>query len=249
MVEKLIEMFTPEVIVIAIIALAALTILTFLMLLIKMVSLSRVKKRLLNIAERSLALEEKQATFRQDAQRANNTIANFAQTADKIESFERRLDELAQKIVESQNLFAGLESALRGHESALKGLESALRGHESTLNEHESTLKGHESASKGHESKLKEHDILLGQAGQMMGKEAAGFSQVIQRIRILEEGFQGLKVFQRTFEQTRNRILNILGGVPVEMPPHNTPTTERKDSKEETVIPSEGKLPQHRRLS
>ena len=74
----------------------------------------------------------------------------------------------------------------------------------------------------------------------MMGQKAAGFNKAVQRIHTLEDEFQGLKVFQRTFEQARNRILNVLGGIPDDI---NTPTTEPNDSHEETVIPSEGKQP------
>ena len=156
---------------------------------------------------------------------------NFAEAAQRLGSIEQRLDEI-------DSTGARLTEATDKIESI-----------EGRLNECDKSIAKSHHQLAGHESKLKEHDTLFGQTGELMGKKAAGFNQAVQRIRILEEGFQGLKVFQRTFEQTRNRILNILGGVPVEMPPHNTPTTERKDSKEETVIPSEGKLPQHRRLS
>ena len=241
MVETFVEMFTPEVIAIAIAALTVLTLLTLLMLLIKIVSLSRVKKRLLNIAEKSLALEEKQATFRQDAQRVNNIIANFAQTSDKIEPIEHRLDEFGQKIIESQNLLAGLESAFKGHESVLKGHESILKEHESALRAYESKLKEYESALREYESKQKEHETLLGKAGKMMGKEAAGFTQVVQRIRILEDEFLSLKVFQRTFEITRNQILNVLVGMPINMPTHNVLPSELKNFNEETLGSSDRK--------
>ena len=200
MFEKMVEVFTPEMIAIAIVALAALTLLTLLVVLAKIVSLSRVKKRLLLIAEKSLALEEKQAALRQDRQRVNDTLADFAQAADKIGPIERRLDEFGHKITESQNLLAG------------------------------------------HESKLKEHDVLLGQAGQMMGKEAAGFTQVIQRIRILEDEFLSLKVFQRTFELTRNQILNVLVGMPVNLPAQNMLPTDPKAFNEETLTPSDPKM-------
>ncbi|MEJ2704299.1 MAG: hypothetical protein P8Z79_17830 [Sedimentisphaerales bacterium] len=57
----------------------------------------------------------------------------------------------------------------------------------------------------GFESKLREYDNLLGQAGQMMGKETAGFNQAVQRIRMLEEEFQGLRAFRHTFDETRSR--------------------------------------------
>jgi len=255
MVEKMVEIFTPEVIAITIAALAALTLLTFLMMLMNIVSLSRIKKRLFIIAEKSIALEEKQATFRQDAQMVNNTIANLAQTADKIGSIEHELDEFSQKIAESQNLLAGLESTLNGHESTLNGHESTLNGHESALNGHESTLKGlestqkglesilkeHESTLKEYESKQKEHDTLLGKAGQMMGKEAAGFTQVVQRIRILEDEFLSLKVFQRTFEITRNQILNVLVGMPINMPNYNMLPTEHRTFTEDPLASSDAK--------
>lgn len=234
MIEKLTEILTPEVIAVTLAALAALTIVTFLMLLIKIVSLSRVKKRLLNITDKSLALEQTQAMFRQDTQRVNDTIANFVQMPDKIELIEHRLDELGQKIAESQNLLASLESALQGH-------ESALRSNESILKEHESVLRKYESKQKQYESKQKEHETLLGEAGKMMGKEAAGFTQVVQRIRILEDEFLSLKVFQRTFEITRNQILNVLVGMPINLPSHSMLPTEFKNFNEETPASSDSK--------
>ena len=227
----MVDMFTPEVIAIVITALAALTLLTFLMLLIYIISQSKIKKRLLITEEKLLALEEKQAALRQDRQRVNSAVTNFAEAAQRTGSIEQRLDE-----IENNNVrFA----------EATDKIESIDR----RLNECDKSIAKSHHQLAGHESKLKEHDTLFGQTGELMGKKAAGFNQAVQRIRILEEEFQGLKVFQRTFEQTRNRILNVLGGVPVETSPQNTPTTEQKDSKEETVIPPEGNLPQHRRLS
>jgi len=225
MVEKIVEMFTPEMIAIAILSLTALTVFTFLMVLITIVSLSRVKKDLLSVAERSAELEEKHAALQQVRQTMSNTVARLTEVDDKIESIERRSDEFDNKI-------AGLAEAA----DKIGSIERHLNGFDHKIAENRNQLTGHES-------KLKEHDTLLGQAGQMMGKEAAGFNQAVQRIRILEEEFQGLKVFQRTFEQTRNRILNVLGATPGEMPPRNALTTEQKDPKGETVIQSEGKLP------
>ena len=169
----MVEMFTPEMMAIAIAALVVLNLLTFLTVLIKIVSLSRMM---------------------------GNTVANLAEAIDRVESIERRLDGFGDEIAGNQNRL------------------------------------------EGHGSKLNEHDTLLAQAGQMMGKEAAGFNQAIQRIHTLEDDIQGLKAFQRTFEQTRNRILDALGAMSVEIPPPNAQTTEQKDSKEETVIPSEEKI-------
>ncbi|MFC1636801.1 hypothetical protein ACFL5Z_18395 [Planctomycetota bacterium] len=201
MIEKMVEMFTPEMIAIAILALTVLTLFTSFMVLVTIVSVSRVKKHLLVIVEKSLELEEKHAVLQQARQMMSNNVARFTEDEDKIQSMERRLDEFDHTIAESQDQLTG------------------------------------------YASKLNEHDTLLGQAGQMMGEEAAGFKQAVQRIQVLEEKFQGLKVFQRTFEQTRNRILNVLGGVPVEMPSQNSLTAEQKDSKEEAVIPSEEERP------
>ncbi|MBN2316173.1 MAG: hypothetical protein JXM79_19760 [Sedimentisphaerales bacterium] len=236
-------------IAVTLVVLAVLTIVTFLMLLIKTVSLSRVKKRLLNITDKFLALEQTQSIFRQDTQRVSETIANFIQIPDTMELIEHRLDELGQKIAESQNLLASLESALQGHETALQGHETALQGHKSTLQriesilkEHESVLRGYESKQKDFESKQKEHETLLGKAGKMMGKEAAGFTQVVQRIRILEDEFLSLKVFQRTFEITRNQILNVLVGMPINLPPHSMLPTDFKNFNEEIPASSDSKI-------
>lgn len=222
MFEKMVEMFTPEIMTIAITALVALTLLISLMVLIKIVSLSRVKKRLLIIEGKSLGLEETQAAFRQDRQRVNNTVANLTEAADKIESVERRLDEFDNKIAHLAEVADKIESIER-HSDEL---------------DHKITENYNQLA--GQESKLSEHDALLGQAGQMMGEKALDFKQAVQRIHSLEEEFQDIKGFKRAFEQTRNRILNVLGAMLVEMPPQNTPTTEQNNLKEETY---EGKLP------
>jgi len=225
MVEKIVEMFTPEMIAIAILSLTALTVFTFLMVLITIASLRRVKKHFLVIVEECVELKEKHAALQQVRQTMSNTVARLTEVDDKIESIERRSDEFDNKI-------AGLAEAA----DKIGSIERHLNGFDHKIAENRNQLTGHES-------KLKEHDTLLGQAGQMMGKEAAGFNQAVQRIHILEEEFQGLKVFQHTFEQTRNRILNVLGATPGEMPPRNALTTEQKDPKGETVIQSEGKLP------
>jgi hypothetical protein len=153
MIEKMVEMFTSEMITITIVSLTAFILFMFLMLLITIASLSRVKKRLSVMDNKFLELEEQ------------------------------------------------------------------------------------------HASKLKEHDTLLGQAGQTMGKEAADFNQMAQRIYVLEEEFQALKAFQSGFEQIRNQIVEAFGATQAKRPSQNTLTTERKAFKEETLIPSEGKLP------
>jgi hypothetical protein len=77
----------------------------------------------------------------------------------------------------------------------------------------------------------------------MMGKEAAGFTQVVQRIRILEDEFLSLKVFQRTFELTRNQILNVLVGMPINMPSHNILPSEFKTFNEENLASPDSKTP------
>lgn len=93
----------------------------------------------------------------------------------------------------------------------------------------------------GHESRLNEHDALLGQDGRIRGKEATGFTQTIRQKYPLEEKFQDLSVFQHTFEQTRNRILDALDAMQAEMPPQSMRSPERKAFKEKTLFPSDEK--------
>jgi chromosome segregation ATPase len=201
MIEKMVEMFTPEMTAIAIVILTVLTLFTSLMVLMTIVSLSRIKKHLLLIVEKSLELEEKNASLQHVRQMMSDSIARLTEAEYKIESIERRLDEFDKTIAENKTQFSE------------------------------------------HASQLKEHDTLLGKAGQMMGKEAAGFNQAVKRIHGLEEEFQSLKMFQRTFEQTRNRILNALGAMPIEASSEGTRITEQKDSKE-TVVPSDSIIPE-----
>jgi chromosome segregation ATPase len=223
------EMTTPEIITIAIASLAALT---FLMLLITIASLSRVKKHLLAIAGRSIELEERHEALRQSSHKiASNSTTGLAEAADKITSIELRLDGFDDRILESQKIGNSTEVAQK-----IASIELRLDGFDNKIAESRNQLTGHES-------KLNEHDTLLGQAGQMIGKNALGFTQTIQRIQTLEDKVQDLKAFQSTFEQTRNRILDALGAKQAKIPAHNTLTVERKAPEQEAPIPSEERAP------
>ncbi|MFC1634467.1 hypothetical protein ACFL5Z_06455 [Planctomycetota bacterium] len=220
MVGKIVEMLTPEMIAIAIVSLTALTLLTFLMVLIKMVSLSRIKKRLLTIKEQSVALEEKHEALQRARQLMGNTEANLAEALERIGSIEHRLDGFDHRIAEAAESIESIERHLDGF--------------------HQKITENHDQL-KGQASKLNEHDALLGEAGQMMGTKTAGFNQAVQRIHILEREFQGLKAFQSAFGQIRDRILEAFGATQTELSTQNTLTTERKAFREETLIPSEEK--------
>jgi hypothetical protein len=91
----------------------------------------------------------------------------------------------------------------------------------------------------GHVSKLNEHDHVLTQVNQMIGKDTGGLAHAIQEIRRCKEEVQNLRTFQCTFEQIRDRILDALGAMSVNMSPRNTPSPEQKVFKEEAVITTE----------
>ena len=222
---KIFEMITPEMVTIATVALAALTLLLFLIVLISIASLSRVKKRLLAIGEKCVELEEKHTSLRQNSQMMSTHMNSLSEAADKIVSLESHLDSLDSQIASVGNVAEKLTSI----EHQLDGLDQRIAQSHNQLKEHE--------------SKLNELDTFIGQTGQLIGKNAAGFSQAIQRFHTLEQEFQGLKAFQRSFEQIRHRILNALGATPVERPSQQTSNTEQKGLKEENVIPSEPKVP------
>ena len=222
------EMITPEIMAIAI---AFLAVLTFLMLVITIASLSRVKKHLLAVAGRTVELGERHEALRKSSHKiASNSTTGLAEAADKITSIELRLDGFDDKIVESQKIASSTEIAEK-----IASIERRLDGFDNKIAASRNQLTGHES-------KLNEHETLLGQAGQMMGKNALGFTQTIQRIHALEDKVQDLKAFQSTFEQTRNRILDALGAKQAKIPAQNTLTTERKAPKQEVPIPSEERV-------
>jgi chromosome segregation ATPase len=213
------------VIAIVIVSLAALTLFTFLMVLVTIASLSRAKKHLFVVAEENSELREKHAAFEHVKHSVSNAIARLAEIDDKIETIERRSDEWDSKILSLAETADKIESIRR------------------RLNDCDSKIAESQNHLAEHKSKLNEHDTLLAQAGQMMGRESSDFNQTIQRVRLLEQDFQNLKGFQRTFEQTRDRILNALSAIPVRMPSQNTLTTEQKDIRRETVTPSEERQP------
>ncbi|MFC1634043.1 hypothetical protein ACFL5Z_04315 [Planctomycetota bacterium] len=190
MVEKIVEMFTPEIIAIAIVSLTALFLFTFLMVIIKMASLSRTKKRLLKIEEQSDAFEEEHQALLKTRQLMGNTEANLAEAMERIGSIEHRLGGFDHRITEAAENTESIERHLDGF--------------------HRKITENHDQLT-GLASKLKEHDAIIAEAGPMLGKEAAGFNQAVKRIHILEEAFQDLKAFQSHFEQIRNRILDAFG--------------------------------------
>jgi DNA repair ATPase RecN len=220
MAERIVEIFTPEMIAIAIVALTALTLLTFLMILTKMVSFSRIKKRLLKIEEQSVSIEEKHEALQRAKQLMGNTEANLAEALDRIGSIEHRLDGFDHRMTEAAENIESIERHLD-------------RFHRKITENHNQLT--------GQASKLNEHDTILAEVGQTMGKKAAGFNQAAQRIHTLEEEIQGLKSFQSAFEQIREQILDAFGATEAKRPAQNTQTTERKAFKEKALIPSEEK--------
>jgi chromosome segregation ATPase len=242
----MIEMFTPEVITITIVALTASILFMFLMVFITIASLFRVKKRLLVMGKKFLELEEHCASLQQNNQTINTHIARLDEAAEKIVALERRLDNLEIHIpalAEAISKIESIEHRLDGFDDKIPEATDKIESIEHRLEELDNKIVDCYNQLAGYESKLNEHDTLLGQACQLMGKEAAGFKEAVQRIHILEEEFRGLIAFQSHFEQIRNRILTVFGGMPVEMPPQNAITTEQEVSEEETAIPSEEKLP------
>jgi chromosome segregation ATPase len=219
---KIFEIITPEMVSFATVVLAMFTLFLLLMVLITIASLSRVKRRLLGMGEKLLELERKHTSLQQNSQMMSTHTASLSEAADKIESLEPRLKSL-------DNQIAGLAQTA----DKLTSIDQRLDGIDQRIAQSQDQLTGHES-------KLNEHDTIIGQTGQLMGKNATVFSQAIQRIRTLEQEFQGLKVFQRTFEQIRHRILNALDAMPTETTerPQNMPTPEQKVFKEETDTPS-----------
>lgn len=235
------ERITPEIMTIAIAALAALSLFTFLMVLIKIISISRVKRRLLNIGRTILEVEEKHEGLRQTDQMLSDKVAHLAKAVEKIEPIERRLDEFDHKIAEAANRIGSMEHRLDGLDQKIAKAADKIGSMEYHLDGLNHKIAEHQNQLIKLTSKLNEHDTLLAQAGQMIGKDAAGFARAIQQIHTFKEEFQNLKTFQSTFEQIRNRLLDILGAMQVKMPAQDTLASERKAFKEEALIPSEEK--------
>lgn len=225
MVDKIVQTFTPEMTAIVIASFAALTVFTFLIVLITIASLSKAKKRLFIVIKETSELLEKQAAFDQVKQTSNLNGLRLTEVENKIESIERRSDESDGKI-------AGLAGAADKIESIGRRLQewgSKMAESQNQLAE----LK----------SRVNEHGTLLAQAGQLMGKETADFKQAVQQMRSLEQEFQTFKGFQRTFEWTRDQIVNALRATPVRIPIQNPSTPEQYDLSKKAVIPSEEKRP------
>jgi len=248
MIEKIVEFFTPEFTTIAIVALSVFISFMFLMLLITIASLSRVKKRLLVTRAECLELEKEHALLRKDNKTINAHTARLDKAAEKIvalESHVHNIEEQIPTLAEATEKIVALESHvnhLQNHIPALDAATENITSIEGRLLRVDERITESQKRLAELAGKLNEHATLIGQAAQLVGKEAAGFNQAVQRIHILEEEFQGLKVFQRTSEQIRNRMLSVLGALPVETPLQNALTTKQEVSEEETVIPSEGKL-------
>lgn len=151
MFQKMSEMFTPEIMAIAITALAVLALLTFLMVFIKIISLSRTRKRLSVMGDEFIELKKHCASLQQNIQKINTHMARLDEAADKIATIEPRLNNLEHQI--------------------------------SSFTE----------CAKKIASILKEYDAQLGEAGQMMGKEATAFNRAVQLIHNVEEKFQNLQ--------------------------------------------------------
>ena len=163
-------------------------------------------------------------------------------TRSLLSKAQKRLFTVAQKCLELEEELASVQQVRQmtsNNVAHLVEVDDNIRSIERRMDEFDHKIAENQNQLTGYESKLKEYDTLLGQAGQMMGKEASGLKQAIQRIRTLEEEFQDLKAFQRTFEQIRNRILNALGATLAGTHLRNPPSPEQKVFREEAVSPSE----------
>ena len=157
MLEKMVEILTPEIMAIAITSLAAITLLTLFILFIKTLSLSKTKKRLSVMGDELIALKKCCASLQQNNQTINTLTVRLDEAADKIAAIEPRLNNLEHQI-----------------SSFTERAEKIV-------------------------SILKEYDTPLGEVGQMVGKEATAFNRAVQLIQNVEEKFQDLQAFQRTF--------------------------------------------------
>ena len=241
----MVEMFTPELIAIAIAALTVFTLLTFLMAFTAIATLSRVKKRLTGVREQLLELEESRALPRENNHKINTHIVRLDEATEKIAAFEPRLNDLENQVpalAGGAGKIAALESRLNDLENqvpALAGGSEKIPALERGLTKADERIAESQKQLAGHASKLNDHAKLLGQAGQMIGQGTASLNQAVQRLHVLEDN---LKVFQHTFERTRNRILNVIGAMLVEMPSENTLTAEQENTKEQTVTSSEPRV-------
>jgi chromosome segregation ATPase len=181
------EFITPEMITIAIASLAALT---FLLVLITIASLSRVKKRFSSIEIKSLELDEKH---------------RLLEAADKITSFESKMDKLEELITESQNQLAGHESKLNDHAATFGKVSQMTDQHlagftkaadkitliESRLDRLDNKISDNQNQLTGHDSKLNEHAAMFAKVSQMTGQHMAELSKATEKISSFESKLDG----------------------------------------------------------
>ena len=163
------------------------------------------------------------------------TIASLSRAKKRLYIMSKRLHELEEK-------HASLKASTQTMGEQATGLVETVEkvaSLESRLDECDKRTAENQHQIEGYVSKMIEHDTILGQAGQLLGKNAASFNQAIQRICTLEEEFQGLKAFRYTFEQIRNHILDALGARPAKMPQN---TTGQEQFKYESRAPSEEEM-------
>lgn len=119
MIQKIVEMFTPEIMVIVITALAALTLLTFVMLFLKTLSLSRTRKRLFAMRDEFIELKELCASLQQNNQTLNTHRVRLDEAADKIAAIEPRLNNLEHQISFFAEGAKKIVSILKKHDTGL----------------------------------------------------------------------------------------------------------------------------------
>jgi DNA repair ATPase RecN len=171
-----------------------------------------------------------------------------------LSSIKKRLRVMGDEFIELKERCASLQQndqTINSRMPRIEGVADKLAGEAEKITSIERHLdQFHQKITENHDqltglaSKLKEYDTQLGEAGQMMGKQAAAFNQAVQRIDDLEVKFQNLQEIQSAFEQIRNQILHVFGATQAKRPSQNTLTTERKVFKEEALIPSEEKIPE-----
>jgi predicted nuclease with TOPRIM domain len=107
------------------------------------------------------------------------------------------------------------------------------------LDELDKKIAGNQRQLTGHLSRLNEHDNVLTHVDQMIGEDTNGLAQAVQKIQTFNEQVQNLEKFQRTFEQIRGRILDVLGTMQVTMPTQDDQIPERKAFRDNILIPSD----------
>ena len=172
------------------------------------------------------------------------TFLMVLMTMSSLSKVKKRLLVIGKKALELEENHAVVQQAGQKISSNTAGLTEAadrIGSIERHLEGLDNVIAESQNQIMGHESRLNEHDALLGRDGRIRGKKAMGFTQTIRQKQPLEEKYQDLNVFQHTFEQTRNRILDALDAMQAEMPPQSMRDTERKAFKEQTLFPSEEK--------